>query len=218
MEEKNEMDRGMEQIPSDKHSGILKTAHKYKIEENDPAWILVRLAIDSISDIENVTVEATKALREASVAVTAATSAEDKAARDKAALEITKLQEAAKASIASALTSTLENEIRNAVSRLQSQSNSPLHKKWLIGMGAGLLVAVCLGGWGTWNFFKYAKSIGAADEAAYANPESKAFYHLMECDRPGWKAKWVKDRDGNTVLYCYPHPDQTGNIYGWRIR
>lgn len=42
----------MEQIPTDKHSRILKAAHKYKIEENDPAWILVRLAIESISDIE----------------------------------------------------------------------------------------------------------------------------------------------------------------------
>jgi len=215
MEEKTEMDRGMGQIPPDKHSEILKIAHKYRINENDPTWILVNLVVESLGDIKKITNEGTKALREASVAVTSATAAEVKASRELAAREIVKMQEAAKANIANALGGTLENEIRNAVGRIQSQSNRPLHKKWLIAMAVGLPIAVALGGWGLWSFYTYAKNVGAADTAAYANPVSKSFYHLMECDEPGWKTKWSAD---GKELWCYPHADKDGNQYGWRIR
>ncbi len=217
MEEKTEMDRGMGQIPPDKHPEILKTAHKYRIDENDPTWILVNLVVESLGGIEKITNEGTKALREAAVKVTEATAAEVKRSRELAVLEIQKTQEAAKAGIAAALGSTLENEIRNAGNRLQRQSNRPLRKKWLAVMAVGLPIAASLGGWGLWSFYTYAKNVGAADAAAYANPVSKSFYDLMQCDRPGWKAEWVKSKNGN-VLMCYPHEDPKGNVYGWRIR
>ncbi|KGA93676.1 hypothetical protein LptCag_1386 [Leptospirillum ferriphilum] len=215
MEEKTEMDRGMGQIPPDKHPGILKTAHKYKIDENDPTWILVNLVVESLGGIEKITNAGTKALREASVAVTNATAAEVKSSREKASLEIAKMQESAKANIAGALGTILENKIRDAVDRLQSQSNRPLHKKWLAVMAVLLPIAAGLGGWGLWSFYAYSKNVGAVNTAAYANPVSKSFFHLMECDQPGWEKKWSR---GGKELWCYPHADKAGNQYGWRIR
>ena len=82
MEEKTEMDRGMGQIPPDKHPEILKTAHKYRIDENDPTWILVNLVVESLGGIEKITNAGTKALREASVKVTEASAAVVKESRE----------------------------------------------------------------------------------------------------------------------------------------
>jgi len=212
---KKTMDEATNEMDPESREKALRIAHKYQIGEEDPAWVLVRLVVESLGGIEKITNEGTKALREASVAVTSATAAEVKASRELAAREIVKMQEAAKRNIANALGGTLENEIRNAVGRIQSQSNRPLHRKWLIALGVGLPIAVALGGWGLWSFYTYAKNVGAADTAAYANPVSKSFYHLMECDEPGWKTKWRAD---GKELWCYPHADKDGNQYGWRIR
>jgi hypothetical protein len=203
-------------------SRILKIQKALNIRDDDGLWEII-LALEFYQNLYEVwpssvraeTEVVAKQLKEASVAVATATSAEVKASRELAAREIVKMQEEAKANIANALGGTLENEIRNAVGRIQSQSNRPLHRKWLIAMAVGLPIAVALGGWGLWSFYTYAKNVGAADTAAYANPVSKSFYHLMECDEPGWKTKWSAD---GKELWCYPHADKDGNQYGWRIR
>ena len=209
------MERGLGQIPPDRIPEVLKTAHKYRIDENDPAWILVRLVVDSLGGIEKVTSEGATVLRESSLEVAAAATAEIKKSRDLAVLKITEMQEETRKNIASALGRTLENEIRNAVSKLQSQSNRPLHRNWLIALAVLIVVALGGGGYGFWAFSNYYKNVGATDTAAYANPVSKSFFHLMQCDKPGWKAEWNKD---GKELWCYPHADKNGNQYGWRIR
>jgi len=208
----------------DEVTRYLKFQKEFEVPDTDPTWMIFvwfeyyQRIFEQFPEKARVeAVEVAQSLREASVKVTEATSAEVKARRELAAREIVKMQEAAKANIANALGSTLENEIRNAVGRLQSQSNRPLHKKWLIAVVVGLPIAVGLGGWGLWSFYTYAKNVEAADMAAYANPVSKSFYDLMQCDRPGWKAEWVKEKDGKE-LWCYPHADKDGNQYGWRIR
>ena len=215
MEEETEMERGMGQIPPDKIPEVLRMAHKYRIDENDPAWILVRLVVESLGGIEKVTSEGAAALRESSVEVAAATAAEVKKSRDLAILKITEMQEETRKNIASALGRTLEAEFRDAVSKLQRQSNRPLHRNWLIALAVLIVVALGGGGYGFWAFSNHYKNVGAADAAAYANPVSESFFHLMQCDKPGWKAEWNNDEK---ELWCYPHADRDGTQYGWRIR
>lgn len=215
---------------------ILRVAHESGVQREDPVWTLILLIVeahtarewsgkaaqaaglaadrirtemDELPEVIKTSVGsgmdiAANKLREASNQISAAAGA-----------EIVKAQESAKANIAAALGTILENKIGDVVDRLRSQSNRPLHKKWLVALGAGLLVAACFGAWGGWRFYEYAKNIGAADAAAYANPVSKSFYHLMECDQPGWEKKWS---GGGKELWCYPHADKDGNQYGWRIR
>lgn len=216
MEEKTEMERGMGQIPPDRIPEVLKTAHKYRIDENDPAWILVRLVVESLGGIEKITSEGAAALRESSVEVAAATAAEVKKSRDLAVLKITEMQEETRKNITSALGRTLEAEIRNAVSKLQSQSNSPLHRNWLIAMGVAIVVALGLGGYGVWDFYKYAEKVGEAKMSAVLDA-SGDFSHFMKCDEPGWKKQWTNSTEGKKVLGCYPYPDSKGNMSGWTI-
>lgn len=47
MEEESEMSKGIEKIPQDKQLEIMKTAHRYKVDENDPTWILISLILDA---------------------------------------------------------------------------------------------------------------------------------------------------------------------------
>jgi len=207
----------------DEVTRYLKFQKEFEVPDTDPTWMLFvwfefyqrifeEVPTKTSQEIEKII----RSLRETSVKVTEATSAQVKANRELASREIAKMQEEAKSNIAGALGKTLENEIRNAVNLLKSHSNRPLHKKWLITMGVGMVVALALGGWGVWSFYQYAKSVGAADEAAYANPVEGSFFHFMQCDQPGWKVEW--DADGKK-LFCYPYPDQTtGKTYGWRIR
>ncbi|AKS24097.1 MAG: uncharacterized protein C75L2_00340009 [Leptospirillum sp. Group II 'C75'] len=209
-------------MSSDEVTRYLKFQKEFEIPDTDPTWLIFiwfefyqrifeKFPENAKTEIEKVISQ----LRSASVAVTAATSSEVKASREKANLEIAKATEQAKANVAAALSGTLETEIRNAVSRLQSQSNRPLHKKWLIVLGGLVLLAFGLGGWGLWSFYTYAENVGEAKMAsAFGSPD---FYHLMKCDLPGWKTRWTmlgKEKH----LACYPYPDKDGSINGWRIR
>jgi hypothetical protein len=92
--------------------------------------------------------------------------------------------------------------------------NPEFRRKILIGWAFGFLLFWGVGGWGTWQFYQYAREEGKAEGAASANPVSKSFYHLMQCDEPGWKWVWKK---GGTELWCYPYSTGKGT-YGWRIR
>ncbi|MEC4682526.1 MAG: hypothetical protein VST70_02440 [Nitrospirota bacterium] len=208
---KNMMQGAMEKVPPASQLEIVKTAHKHRIDENEPAWVLVELAMEAVGGVEKIA----QSLREASVKVTEATRDEVKSARDKAAIEIGKMQETAKTNIAGALGTILETEIREAVSRLQSQSNRPLHKKWLIAMGAGILIAAGLGGWGVRDFSKHEERVGEAKMSAFMG--SADFPNLMQCNNPGWITKWV-GAGKEKKLACYPYADKkSGNLFGWQI-
>ena len=189
----------------------LEIARKHGIPDDDPVWHVVL----TIAEAEEGIKEVAQSLRSASVAVTAATSAEVKASRDKAKIEIDKMQEDVKAKVADALSKTLETEIREAVSRLQSQSNRPLHKKWLIAMGVGILIAAGLGGWGVRDFSKYEERVGEAKMSAFMG--SADFPNLMQCNNPGWITRWV-GAGKEKKLACYPYADKkSGNLFGWQI-
>lgn len=189
----------------------LEIARKHGIPDDDPVWHVVL----TIAEAEEGIKEVAQSLRSASVAVTAATSAEVKASRDKAKIEIDKMQEDVNAKVADALSKTLETEIREAVSRLQSQSNRPLHKKWLIAMGVGILIAAGLGGWGVRDFSKYEERVGEAKISAFMG--SADFPNLMQCNNPGWITRWV-GAGKEKKLACYPYADKkSGNLFGWQI-
>ncbi len=217
---------GREMTP-DEVTRYLKLQKEFEIPDTDPTWMIF-IWFEFYQRIfekfpENAKAETEKVitqLREASVAVTAATSAEVKAAREKAALEITKAQEQAKANVAAALSATIENEIRNAVGRLQSQSNRPLHKKWLIALAVVLLIAVGLGGWGTWSIRKAwtaeGENRGVEEGIEMASPIYRSFHDLFDCSLPGGKVEWSSDEK---KAYCIASPDpKTGQFAKWRIR
>ncbi|AFS53877.1 hypothetical protein [Leptospirillum ferriphilum] len=213
---KNMMQGAMEKVPSASQLEIVKTAHKHRIDENEPAWVLVELAMDAVGGVEKIA----QALREASVNVTEATRDVVKESREKAKIEIEKMQEETKVKIAAALSETLETEIGKAVDRLQNQSNRPLHKNWLIAMGVGIILAAGAGGWGIYSIHKKWVAEGVARGIDYgidvADPTAKSFRDLIDCTGPGWKVQWSND---GKKAWCYPYPDpKTGKPYGWRIR
>jgi len=218
MEEKTEMGRWMEEIPPEKHLEILSTAYKYRIDENDPAWILVRLAVGSISDIEKVTNDATKALRESSVKVTEATTAEVNRSSEKAAMKISTLRdesvilineakEKAKGDIAEALGNTLTKEIGKAVDTLSMETTA---KKWLsIGVSvAGIVVTA-----GIIGAYVYGAQNGPIFGAM-----SKDYQSLVACSNHGWQKQKITI-EGENYLICAAGPDpNTGKLYYWRIK
>ncbi len=218
MEGKTEMDRGMEAIPPDKHPEILRTAHKYRIDENDPAWILVNLVVESLNGVEKITNEGTKALREASVAVTAATAAEVKAAREKAALEITKAQEAAKVAMAQALEKSMSAAVERAIDQIAQstyvQALKIQARKWgLIGaVAAAVLVMLLAGGIG-WEAWIKGEEAGQSFRAASLAEIHQDLKQYFACSVPGWQ---IRMKEGKK--YCYPIPLKNGGVYGWRIQ
>lgn len=206
------MDEALAKVPPESQLEIVKTAHEHRIDKNEPAWVLVELAMEAVGGVEKIA----QSLRESSAAVTQATVDQVKERRDWAKTEIDKMAEKAKSDVASALSGMLETEIRNAVGRLQNQSNRPLHKKWLIAMGVLVLLAFGLGGWGIWSFWQYAKKTGEA--VAYSEITANGeFDHFMRCDKPGWKTQWVMVGK-EEHLACYPHRDKAGNLSGWTIK
>ena len=210
MEGKTEMDRGMGQIPPDKHPEILRTAHKYRIDENDPAWILVNLVVESLGGVEKIA----QTLRESSVAVTAATSAEVKAAREKAALEIAKAQETAKAALNQALSQTMSAAVQRAIDQIVQSTHVQALKvqsrKWaLIGAITAVILVVALAGGVGWEAYRTGLVGGYASGVTVGGN----FRHLMDCDLPGWELEQKKD--GST--WCYPQAAKDG-VYGWRVR
>jgi len=207
----------------DEVTRYLKFQKEFEVPDTDPTWMIFvwfeyyQRIFEQFPEKARVEAgEVSRSLREASVAVTSATSAEVKASRELAAREIVKMQEEAKRNIANALGGTLENEIRNAVGRIQSQSNRPLHRKWLIAMGVVVLVALGLGGWGTWSFYQYARGVGENDGVEKAIPTVENFHKIFDCKIPGYKVTWSSD---GKKAFCVPGPDpKTGQITGVRIR
>ncbi len=205
----------------DEVTRYLKFQKEFEVPDTDPTWMIFvwfefyqRIFEQLPEKARKEAEEVVRFLREASVEVTKATREEVKASREKAGLEITIMQEEAKIRIAAALGPTLETEIRNAVGRLQSQSNRPLHKKWVIVLGVGLAIAFLGGSWGTWSFYKYGQNVGAAKMAAFMRSPDLSI--LMNCEGAGWVPEWVGVGKEKKHA-CYPYPDKSGRTTGWQI-
>ena len=210
------MDESLKEMNPESREKALRIAHKYQIEEDDPIWALVGLTIESVGGVEKIA----QSLREASVKVTEATRDEVKAVREKARIEIEKMQEDVKVKVADALEKTLETEIREAVNQFKSHSNRPLHKKWLIALGVGILIAAGLGAWGTellrekWTAAAFERGVNY--EIGMAVPATKAFHDFMDCTIPGGVVTHSPD---GKEFFCTLGPDpQTGKPYKVRIR
>ena len=217
---------GREMTP-DEVTRYLKFQKEFEIPDTDPTWMIFiwfefyqrifeKFPENARAEIEKVITQ----LREASVKVTEATRDEVKAAREKAKIEIEKMQEDVKVKVAAALEKTLETEIREAVNQLKSQSNRPLHKKWLIAMGVGILIAAGLGAWGTellrekWTAAAFERGVNY--EIGMAVPATKAFHDFMDCTIPGGVVTHSPD---GKEFFCTLGPDpQTGKPYKVRIR
>ena len=203
---------------------ILKIQKALGIKDDDALWqVLIpleyyqRIFEQFPEKARKEAEEVARELRKASIAVTEASAAVVKESRDKAVVAIGILESETKKNISDAVGKTLETEIREAVNQLKSQSNRPLHKKWLIAASVVLLVGIVSGGWGFWALSNHYKNVGAADIAAYANPVSKSFFHLMKCDQPGWKKQWITNAEGKKLLGCYPYKDPKLGQFGWDI-
>ena len=210
------MDGALEKVPTESQLEIVKTAHEHQIDKNEPAWVLVELAMEAVGGVEKIA----QSLRAASVKVTEATRDEVKASRDKAKIEIEKMQEDVKVKVAAALGKTLETEIGKAVNQLKSQSNRPLHKKWLIAMGVGILIAAGLGAWGTeslrekWTAAAFEQGVNSGIGRAVL--ATKVFHDFMDCAIPGGVVTYSPDRK---KIFCTLGTDpQTGKPYKVRIR
>lgn len=83
-------------------------------------------------------------------------------------------------------------------------------------MGIWSLIFAGAMGWGTWKIYQHGNDAAELEGIGIANPVYKSFYHLMQCDQPGWKTEWSKD--GKT-LYCdLDRNPLTGKPYKLRIR
>ncbi len=206
----------------DEVTRYLKFQKEFEVPDTDPTWMIFvwfefyqRIFEQLPEKARKEAEEVARSLREASVAVTAATRDEVKGARDAAKIAIDKMEGEVKEKIADALGRILETEIREAVGRLQSRNNRPLHKKWLIALGVGILIAVIGGGWGLWDFSNYEERVGEAEMSAFMG--SADFANLMQCNKPGWENKWV-GTGKEKKLACYPYADKkSGNLFGWQI-
>ena len=108
------MDGALAKVPPESQLEIVKTAHELRIDKNEPAWVLVELAMEAVGGVEKIA----QSLRAASVKVTDATAAVVNESRGKAKDEIAKMQEKAKGDIANALGPILKDEIGKAVDKL----------------------------------------------------------------------------------------------------
>ncbi|AKS24120.1 hypothetical protein LptCag_0593 [Leptospirillum ferriphilum] len=94
--------------------------------------------------------------------------------------------------------------------------NPEFWKKSLAIVGIWSLIFAGAMGWGTWKIYQHGNDAAELEGIGIANPVYKSFYHLMQCDQPGWKTEWSKD--GKT-LYCdLDRNPLTGKPYKLRIR
>ncbi len=211
---------GREMTP-DEVTRYLKFQKEFRIPDTDPTWMIF-IWFEFYQRIfekfpENARAETEKMitqLRSASIAVTEATAAEVKAAREKAALEIVKAQEAAKAAMNQALSQTMSAAVQRAIDQIVQSTHVQALKiqarKWALtgAVTAAVLVVALAGGVG-WEAYRTGLAGGYASGVAVGGN----FRHFMDCDLPGWKLEQKKD--GST--WCYPTAAKDGT-YGWRIR
>ena len=209
------------EMSHDELTRYLKFQKEFEIPDSDPTWIMFiyfefyqRIFEQFPEKNRKETEEVAKSLRSASIAVTAATSAEVKAAREKAALEIAKAQEAAKAALAQSLSQTMSAAVQRAIDQIVQSTHVQALKiqsrKWALtgAVTAAVLVVALAGGIG-WEAYR----IGLAGGYASSVVVGGNFRHFIDCDLPGWKLEQKKD--GST--WCYPTATKEGT-HGWRIR
>lgn len=236
----------------DEVTRYLKFQKEFEVPDTDPTWMIFvwfefyqRIFEQFPEKARKEAEEGARELRKASIAVTEASAAVVKESRDKAVGAIEKLQEKAKGDIANALGPILVTKIGEAVDELKSHSNRPLHKRWLIVTAVAIVVALGLGGWGTYVVHKnwvaegegngYAKGFAEASkivtDKSKKEGEKKGYaegYAKGVAVNPAVKsfyslfycniAGWTVDREGEK-FYCVPGPDPTtGEIKGVRVR
>ena len=97
-----------------------------------------------------------------------------------------------------------------------SFKNPEFWKKSLAVVGIWSLIFAGTMGWGMWKIYQHGSDAAELVGIGMANPVYKSFYHLMQCDQPGWKTEWSKD---GKALYCNLDRDTlTGKPYKLRIR
>ena len=92
-----------------------------------------------------------------------------------------------------------EAEIGGGKSGRVSFKNPDFWKKSLAVVGIWSLFFPGIMGWGMWKIYEHGKNAAELMGIGEASPVYNSFYHLMQCDQPGWKVEWSKD--GKT-LYC----------------
>ena len=208
----------------DEVTRYLKFQKEFEVPDTDPFWMIFiwfefyQRIFEQFPEKARVEAEGVaRSLRDASVKVTEATTAEVKAARGLAVLEITDLQEKsvieinktkekAKGDIASALGPTLTTEIGKAVVTLSLKTTA---KKWLsIGVSvAGIVVTA-----GILGAYVY----GAQNGPIFGAME-KSYRSLVACSDQGWK-KQKRVIDGEIFLVCFPYAVPDGTVNGWTIQ
>ena len=210
---------GREMMP-DEVTRYLKFQKEFRIPDTDPTWMIF-IWFEFYQRIfekfpENARAETEKMitqLRSASIAVTEATAAEVKAAREKAALEIVKAQEAAKAALNQALSQTMSAAVQRAIDQIVQSTHVQALKiqsrKWALAgaITAAVLVVALAGGVG-WESYRTGLAGGYASGVTVGGN----FRMFLDCDQPGWK---IETRNGETM--CYPLSTPKGT-YGWRIK
>ncbi len=213
------------EMTHDELTRYLKFQKEFEIPDTDPTWIMF-VYFEFYQRIfekfpENARAETEKVitqLREASVAVTAATAAEVKAAREKAALEITKAQEAAKVAMAQALEKSMSAAVERAIDQIAQstyvQALKIQARKWgLIGaVAAAVLVMLLAGGIG-WEAWIKGEEAGQSFRAVSLAEIHQDLKQYFACSIPGWQ---IRTKEGKK--YCYPIPLKNGGVYGWRIQ
>lgn len=208
------------EMTHDEVTRYLKLQKEFEIPDTDAIWMMF-IWFEFYQRIfekfpENARAETEKVitqLRSASVAVTEATAAEVKAAREKAALEIAKAQEAAKASLNQALSQTMSAAVQRAIDQIVQSTHVQALKiqsrKWaLAGAITAVVLVVALAGGVGWEAYRTGLAGGYASGVTVGGN----FRMFLDCDQPGWT---IKDRNGQT--WCYPTPTEKGT-YGWRIK
>lgn len=210
---------GREMTP-DEVTRYLKLQKEFEIPDTDAIWMMFiwfefyqrifeKFPENARAEIEKVITQ----LRSASVAVTEATAAEVKMAREKAAMEIARAQAEAEAALNQALEKSMSAAVQKAIDQIvQSTHAQALRlqaRKWaLIGALMATVLVVALAGGVGWEAYRTGLVGGYASGVAIGGN----FRHFVDCDLPGWK---LVQKDGGT--WCYPWGTKDGT-YGWRIR
>ena len=204
----------------DEVTRYLKFQKEFEVPDTDPTWMIFvwfefyQRIFEQFPEKARVEAEGVaRSLREASVEVTFATTAEVNRSREKAAMEIstlrdqsviaiTELQETVKKNVSEALGPTLTKEIGKAVDTLSMKTTA---EKWST-IGGVVVLAGIVGA------FFFGAHIGPL-----FGPMSKDYQSLLACSKPGWQKQKVTS-EGENYLVCYPYFPQDGNLNGWVIQ
>ncbi len=197
----------------DEVTRYLKFQKEFEVSDTDPTWMIFvwfefyqRIFEQFPEKAREEADEVARSLREASVKVTEATTAEVNRSRDLAVIKINQLQEMVKKNVSEALGPTLTKEIGKAVDTLSMETTA---KKWVsIGLVVGGLVGIA----GIAGAYVYGAQHGPIFGAM-----SKDYQKLVSCSDQGWQTRKVQV-EGEIYLLCVPYALPDGSVNGWRIQ